>query len=354
MVKCPQIDTSFDWLGVVAMELSRFKSRFTFSLGSLLFLSAPTLWGQTPGGVADYVVSPEEVRGAWELRTESHRSVVLKAKMDELEADRNTPEFRGTPFDLTVKSRSRKVDLEIAIDVNKVAIHRFRHHPIAHSGSKEIVVEPTQRVRTTFDGEKKVTLVEEGDLAIGTIESINPQRDHIAANADSLAFAFWVNPEQLLRAIGYSPDAMTSEPGVQVDGYRCARFEIPRKGGSSRWTSAIDVDTANDCVPRQWQTWLGRKLTTRLTIDYERDAKGNLVLKSWDLTSYGDDGKVDFNRQGRVESCEVNADIDASRFTIAFPIGAQVSSKSESGIRSFVQTVDGLRPVKQESAPSQD
>lgn len=330
------------------METCRPNSRRLSAIWFLVVTVSQTAFGQPIDKTSRGPLTPEEVQRAWEIRSSSIRSVALKASMDEMRTGSgDADDSRGGPFGKTSKNeRIYKVSLDFAVEDGKITIDRFRHPPVKQNGSKEILAERTQRIRRTFDGKRSLSLVVEGDLPFGTIDANEAHRNSIVANADFLAFALWVDPKRLLREIEWSAEDMTiGQQEIRVGGSSCTRLEIARPCRHARWKSAIDVDSAKGCVPRQWQTWLGRRLMTHLVIEYEHDDKVGLVLKSWKHTSYTEGSGVGYVRRGQVTQFAINEDIDDRCFTIEFPIGTHVSENSDKGFQSFIQTNSGLAPL---------
>lgn len=198
----------------------------------------------------------------------------------------------------------------------------------------------------TYDGTVNTQLIEETSLPMGSIIKEQTADRRLYVHVDFLAVNFWLHPKEVLQRIGWSvADMSVEEDIVEVNGVKCRRVLIPRKG--NRWKSVLDVKPESGWVPVQWQTWLDGKLTMKLSIRYGVDEKAGPVVKDWSYVRYNDVGDTEKILRGQVSKYSINSGVDDALFTIQFPVGTHVLEKSNGERRYYRQDTDGLKLIDQ-------
>jgi hypothetical protein len=300
---------------------------------------------------------PQTVESAWNHRKEVIKSLVLKATILEITKGRDGQPAKetGPLADNPPKfDRQSEAKIEFYYDGGKAASTRIWKVPIKDDSDKLV----EQTFRATFDGQLNASLLEQTTKLSGSIEKKRSASGYITQNGDLLAVNLWIQPLLTLDAIRWNVSGMKMEnEAIKVDGIECRRIRIPRK--NSQWTSFVDADAARGWIPMQWQTWLGGRLTMKLSIQYKTDEKVGPLVSGWIYASYNNVGESKLVQRGLVTHCEANVKIDPSHFTIKFPVGTPIFEDIDGGRRYYMQKVEGMVPVndsikKRKSANLQD
>jgi hypothetical protein len=293
---------------------------------------------------ADDQATLRQIEDAWQKRTDSIRSVAMKIDMEEFikGGAEDKPAEPGDPFgDPEVKGgRAFKISLEYEYDRGKVALSR--------SGP---IVDPDDPKKTsqihhhdTFDGKETRGYHEQSHFSpTGFLEKT--ASPHILRRVELSAIGLWQRPQADLRASWPKEKMTVDEKPVVVDGIKCRRIRISR--GVPEWETALDVDPTRSWVPIQWQMWYHKKPKMKLVIKYGVDAKIGPVVKEWSSTDYNDAGEFEKLCKAKVTHCQINGDIEDSRFTIHFPVGTRVWEMIQPDGRAYyIQKESGLVPIK--------
>jgi hypothetical protein len=283
----------------------------------------------------------------WTQRSTEIRTLHLQLKFDEFIQGRPQPRKDAPgPFDEIAPATDATLQGsgEFAFSGGHIATRVLtpRIDPYLPGGIRQ------QHVLATFDGVENRELIVEMSLPLGSIEMAKRPIPRITTDMRFLGAALWLYPQLVFNDAAWLDEQMSFEKDkVDVDGIPCTRIRIPRKG--KRWTSALDVDLQHGCIPLQWQTWAGGRLSMRVSISYNRSAPNqpptHPVFESWTVAFFDDDGEVEHSIRAQVTKAELNKDLDDALFTIAFPVGAHIA-KNDAGVRTYhIQGAGGLQPL---------
>jgi hypothetical protein len=282
------------------------------------------------------------VWAAWSIRTAAITSIAITCEIDTTvigDGGDGKPRERFNPFAEAIPSKDKvlKATAEYAFENGKITIKKSGD--VIDPDDPEAITR--QILNAAFDGQANTSLHEETMLPMAVIERTLTPASIVFTNADFIAVALWMQPAKVLKEIGWSIDKMSMQQDpVDASGVQCRRIRIPRE--SLRWTSAIDVDPNRKWIPVRWQSWLDGKLSTVLTIDYRNEEEFGPVVNEWVYDRYNEEGEHESISRGRVTRCDLNGDIDDSRFTIKFPLGTHVVENSRGGNRYYIQMPSDL------------
>lgn len=282
-----------------------------------------------------------EAIAAWDHRAASVKSLALKADVEHFERgkgirsiDPEDPFAEGGPVD----DQTIKVTLDYAQEQGKIAYARLAS--AAEQSTPGVTV--YQSFRGAFDGQKNSVLYLDGKAPRGVLSKKGVPEDVLAKHIDLTAVRHWLAPADILRGTGgFTGNISVEEQLVETDGVRCRRFRL--KGSQFSRDGVIDCDPERGWVPICIKSWREGKPVTSLTIKYEDRENKTALVKAWEFSLYDEHGKLEERRRGVVRECQVNCDVDDSRFSIELPIGTPVSEKVGDRTRNLIQGADGLQ-----------
>jgi hypothetical protein len=107
----------------------------------------------------------------------------------------------------------------------------------------------------------------------------------------------------------------------RVDGLECV---VVRKGGEKGIATCMAFAPAQDLSLVQYSIYDKTQLAVRIHITHRKDAAHGWVPATWDITSIGPDGKLDWLIRATVTEYSVNESIDPKTFAIEFPVNSVV------------------------------
>lgn len=232
-----------------------------------------------------------------------------------------------------------KYDVTTVIKIDAEKTRAFYDAPPILLGGRLALDERTTQL-TTFDGTVGMS------MTTHTAEELYP-KGRIFAEAESLARTtlylplVWHYRASQTDLLSLPGDGLinTGDTGVSA-GRRCQIFQ--EKGGRRQqfWSDP----ERNYCIARYRWLLSGGTPHTTIDIEYTDDPAQGPVPTQWTVREFDSDGSLMQQEDAKVTSYEINKEIPADEFRIAFPVGTYVSDQ-RTRERYIVREDGQKRPV---------